>query len=80
MKAPLKILTTRSLWLQFLKEENENLLTIFERIVATNEKFYDNYLPKVQKISASLNRDNAHAGEKIQSDDGTWSIKLNSTP
>ena len=58
-----------------LKEENEDRLTILERIVATNENFSDKDLPKVQKISASLNRDNAHAGEKIQSDDGLWSIK-----
>jgi len=58
-----------------LKEENEDRLTIFERIVATNENFSDKDLSKVQKISASLNRDNAHAGEKTQSDDGAWSIK-----
>jgi hypothetical protein len=58
-----------------LKEENEDRLTILERIVATNENFSDKDLSKVQKISASLNRDNAHAGEKIQSDDGAWSIK-----
>ena len=58
-----------------LKEENEDRLTILERIVATNENFSDKDLPKVQKISASLNRDNAHVGEKIQSDDGVWSTK-----
>jgi hypothetical protein len=58
-----------------LKEENEDRLTILERIVATNENFSDKDLTKVQKISASLNRENAHAGEKIQSDDGLWSIK-----
>ena len=61
--------------LAILKEENEDRLTILERIVATNENFSDKDLPKVQKISASLNRDNAHVGEKIQSDDGAWSIK-----
>ena len=58
-----------------LKEENEDRLTILERIVATNENFSDKDLPKVQKISASLNRDNIHAGEKFQTDDGAWSIK-----
>jgi len=58
-----------------LKEENKDRLTILQRIVATNENFSDKDLPKVEKISASLNRDNAHAGEKIQSDDGAWSIK-----
>jgi hypothetical protein len=58
-----------------LKEENEDRLTILQRIVATNENFSEKDLPKVQKISASLNRDNAHSGEKVQSDDGVWSTK-----
>ena len=58
-----------------LQEENEDRLTILQRIVATNENFSEKDLPKVQKISASLNRGNAHAGEKIQSDDGAWSTK-----
>ena len=58
-----------------MQEENEDRLTILQRIVATNENFSEKDLPKVQKISASLNRDNAHAGEKIQLDNGAWSIK-----
>lgn len=58
-----------------IKEENEDRLTILKRIVATNENFSENDLPRVQKISASLNRDNALAGEKIQSEDGVWSLK-----
>ncbi len=58
-----------------LQEENEDRLTILQRIVATNENFSEKDLPKVQKISASLNRDNAHTGDKVQSDDGAWSTK-----
>jgi hypothetical protein len=58
-----------------LQEENEDRVTILQRIVATNENFLEKNLPKVQKISASLNRDNAQAGQKIQSDDGVWSTK-----
>ena len=58
-----------------LQEENEDRLTILQRIVATNENFSEKDLTKVQKISASLNRDNAQAGEKIQSDEGVWSTK-----
>ncbi|MDC0946766.1 DUF1318 domain-containing protein [Nitrospinaceae bacterium] len=58
-----------------LQEENDDRMTILQRIVATNENFLDKDLPKVQKISASLNRDNAQAGEKIQSHDGVWSTK-----
>ena len=58
-----------------LKEENEDRLTILNRIVATNENFSEKDLPKVQKISASLNRDNAGPEEKIQLEDGSWSNK-----
>ena len=63
-----------------LQEENEDRLTILQRIVATNKHFTEKDLPKVQKISASLNRNNAQDGEKIQSDNGAWSIKTNSSP
>ncbi|MBI4383871.1 MAG: DUF1318 domain-containing protein [Nitrospinae bacterium] len=58
-----------------VKEENEDRLATMERIVATNESFTENDLPKVRKISASLNRDNAKPGEKIQLEDGTWTVK-----
>ncbi|MZH03334.1 MAG: YdbL family protein, partial [Nitrospinae bacterium] len=56
-------------------EENEDRLVILKRIVATNENFTDKDLPKVQKISASLNRDNANPGEKIQLEDGNWTTR-----
>lgn len=58
-----------------LTEENEDRRAIYERIVATNEAFSEGDLPKVEKISASLNRDSAKPGEKIQLDNGTWSVK-----
>ena len=56
-------------------EENEDRLATLERIVATNAAFSDGALPKVKTISASLNRDNAKPGEKIQLEDGTWTVK-----
>lgn len=58
-----------------IAEENEDRLVILKRIVATNENFSEKDLPKVQKISASLNRDNAKPGEKIQQEDGSWSTR-----
>ena len=58
-----------------IAEENEDRLVILKRIVATNENFTDKDLPKVQKISASLNRDNANPGEKIQLEDGNWTTR-----
>ena len=58
-----------------IAEENEDRLVILKRIVATNENFTDRDLPKVQKVSASLNRDNAKPGEKFQQEDGNWSTR-----
>ncbi|MBT4103308.1 MAG: DUF1318 domain-containing protein [Nitrospina sp.] len=57
-----------------IAEENEDRMIILQRIVATNENFSEQDLPKIQKISASLNRDNAKPGEKIQQENGNWKI------
>lgn len=58
-----------------IAEENEDRLATLHRIVATNENFSEEDLPKVQRISASLNRDNAKPGEMIQTEDGQWMPK-----
>jgi hypothetical protein len=58
-----------------IKEENEDRLIILNRTIATNEAFSDGDLPKVQKIFASLNRDSAKNGEKIQQENGAWTVK-----
>ncbi|VAX31828.1 hypothetical protein MNBD_NITROSPINAE05-887 [hydrothermal vent metagenome] len=58
-----------------IKEENEDRLIILNRTIATNEAFSDGDLPKVQKIFASLNRDSAKNGEKIQQENGNWTVK-----
>jgi hypothetical protein len=58
-----------------IQEENEDRLAILKRTIATNEAFSDGDLPKVQKIFASLNRDSAPPGEKIQQENGEWTVK-----
>lgn len=58
-----------------IKEENEDRLIILNRTIATNEAFADGDLPKVRKIFASLNRDSANSGEKIQQENGEWTVK-----
>jgi len=58
-----------------IQEENDDRLTILKRTIATNEAFSDGDLPKVQKIFASLNRDSARPGEKIQQENGKWTVK-----
>ena len=58
-----------------VKEENGDRLVIMERIIETNENFKPEDLPKVKKIFANLNRDNARPGDRIQKDDGSWAKK-----
>lgn len=58
-----------------IQEENDDRITIMKRIVMINENFNENDLPKVQKLFASLNHDNAKINEKIQMEDGTWTVK-----
>ena len=58
-----------------IKEENEDRLTILKRTIATNEAFSEGDLPKVREIFASLNRDSAQPGEKIQKENGDWTVK-----
>ena len=58
-----------------IKEENDDRRTIMKRIVMISENLNENDLPDVQKIFASLNRDNAKKGEKIQLEDGIWDVK-----
>ena len=58
-----------------INEENEDRLAILKRTIATNEAFADGDLPKVRKIFASLNRDSANSGEKIQQENGEWTVK-----
>ena len=58
-----------------IDEENEDRGTILNRVIATNIRFSPKDLPKVKKVYANLNRDNALTGEKIQLEDGTWTVK-----
>jgi len=58
-----------------IQEENHDRLAILKRTIATNEAFSEGDLPKVQKIFASLNRDSAWPGEKIQQENGEWTVK-----
>lgn len=58
-----------------INEENEDRETILNRVIATNIRFSPKDLPKVKKVYANLNKDNALTGEKIQLDDGTWTVK-----
>jgi hypothetical protein len=58
-----------------VKEENEDRLIIMSRILETNETLSPTDLPRVHKMFAALNRDNALRGELIQLDNGKWMQK-----
>jgi len=58
-----------------IQEENEDRLALYERVLATNEFFGEGDLPKIQAITASLNRDSARPGDKIQLPDNSWMVK-----
>ena len=45
------------------------------QVVEINENLVKEDLPKIRKIFAKLNRENALPGEKIQAEDGSWKIK-----
>jgi uncharacterized protein YdbL (DUF1318 family) len=48
---------------------------VMQRVVDTNPDLTDKDLPLIRSIFARLNRENALSGEKIQQEDGSWSVK-----
>jgi uncharacterized protein YdbL (DUF1318 family) len=49
--------------------------TVMQRVVDTNPDLTDEDLPRIRSIFARLNRENALSGEKIQQEDGSWTVK-----
>ena len=58
-----------------IQEENEDRVTIMNRVIETNETLTKKDLPRVYKMFAALNRDKALEGEWIQDENGTWTQK-----
>jgi uncharacterized protein YdbL (DUF1318 family) len=48
---------------------------VMQRVVDTNPDLTDKDLPRIRSIFARINRDNALSGERIQQEDGTWTVK-----
>ena len=55
-----------------IKEDNEDRQVVMNRVIETNETLQPKDLLRVKKMFASLNRDKALKGERLQLDDGTW--------
>ncbi|MBP7652199.1 DUF1318 domain-containing protein [Candidatus Dependentiae bacterium] len=60
---------------EIVRQENEDRNIVMERILSTNINLKDNDIKKVQNIYASMKRDTAVSGERIQLPDGIWIIK-----
>lgn len=54
---------------------NEARDTVMQRVVNTNPDLTEKDLSRVRSIFARINRDNALSGEKIQQEDGKWTVK-----
>ncbi len=55
-----------------VEEENADRETLVQRVLATNETFTPQDLPKIRRTFAALNRDRARSGDWIQREDGQW--------
>lgn len=58
-----------------LAEVNRARETVMRRAVETNTALTQADLPKVRAVFAKLAADTAKPGEKLQSSDGTWTVK-----
>ncbi|MCP9452724.1 MAG: YdbL family protein [Nitrospira sp.] len=55
-----------------VEEENADRAMLMQRVLATNETFTPQDLPKIRRTFAALNRDRARSGDWIQREDGQW--------
>ncbi len=48
---------------------------VMRRVVEVNEDFTVDDIPKIRRVFAKINQNNALSGEKIQKEDGSWTVK-----
>ncbi|MEW5909869.1 MAG: DUF1318 domain-containing protein [Thermodesulfobacteriota bacterium] len=68
---------------RYTKEEFESVVSqlnaareiIMQRVVSMNEKIRDSDYQKIREIFGKLNTENALPGERIQHEDGRWTVK-----
>lgn len=58
-----------------VKEVNQARETIMQQVIRTNEQFTEQDLSKIRKVFWRMHVDQALPGEKIQTEDGTWTTK-----
>ena len=58
-----------------VKEVNAAREAVMLRIVETNENFSLEDLPRIRSVFSKLNMENSLSGEKIQTEEGSWTVK-----
>ncbi|HIJ36724.1 MAG TPA: DUF1318 domain-containing protein [Deltaproteobacteria bacterium] len=58
-----------------VKDVNGARKVVMQRVIDTNENLTKEDLPEIRKVFGKLNRENALPGDKIQNEDGSWTIK-----
>ena len=58
-----------------LVQVNKARDAVMQRVVETNPDLTEKDLPRIRRIFARINRENALSGEKIQQEDGAWTVK-----
>ena len=58
-----------------VEQINQSREVIMRRVLDMNENLSDSDFPKVQKIFGKFNTENAVKGEKIQAENGEWTVK-----
>ncbi len=58
-----------------ISQVNQSREIIMLRVIEMNENLKESDMPEIRRIFGKLNAENALNGEKIQSENGTWTIK-----
>ena len=54
---------------------NEAREKVMRRVIQINETFTQDDLPKIRRVFGKLNLENASPGDRVQAEDGTWTVK-----
>ena len=61
-------------FLSVVKQVNQAREVVMMRVVETNADFTEKDLPRIKRVFAKLNREKALSGERVQKEDGVWTI------
>lgn len=60
---------------EVISQVNQAREVLMRRVIEMNENLKESDLPEIRRIFGKLNAENALQGEKIQSENGAWTVK-----